>query len=49
MGFRDKALRQYKKCEVILKAELEVEPTKQTRQLYLEIRNDRLSSTHSRS
>jgi DNA-binding SARP family transcriptional activator len=49
MGFRDKALRQYKKCEVILKAELEVEPTKQTRQLYLEIRNDRLSSTHSKS
>ena len=46
MGCRDKALRQFKKCSEILKAELEVEPTKPTRQLYDEIRNDRVSPSH---
>ena len=45
MGSRNKALRQFKKCEEILKAELEVEPTKHTLQLYEEIRNDHLSSS----
>lgn len=45
-GNRDKALRQFKKCSEALKAELEVEPTKTTRLLYGEIRNDRVSPTN---
>lgn len=45
LGSRNKALRQYKKCEEILKAELECVPTQPTRQLYEEIRRDRLSSS----
>jgi DNA-binding SARP family transcriptional activator len=45
-GCRDKALRQFKKCIEALKEELEVEPTKLTRQLYEEIKADRLSSPH---
>ena len=46
MGCRDKALRQFKKCLKALKAELEVEPTKPTRLLYDEIRNDRVSPSN---
>ena len=46
-GFRDKALRQFKKCFDALKEELEAEPTKLTRLLYNEIKADRLTaSTH---
>ena len=41
-GCRDKALRQFKKCTEVLLAELEVEPTHATRELYSEIKNDRV-------
>lgn len=39
LGKRDKALKQFKKCEEILQAELEVKPTRATLELYDRIKN----------
>ena len=39
LGKRDKALKQFKKCEEILLAELEVKPTRATIELYERIKN----------
>jgi len=39
LGKRDKALRQFKKCEEILQAELEVKPTRATFELYEKIKS----------
>lgn len=34
LGMRDKAIRQFKKCSVVLKEELNIEPSSETKQLY---------------
>lgn len=39
IGQRDQAVKQYRKCRSILLAELDVEPSKDTRQLYEQIKN----------
>jgi DNA-binding SARP family transcriptional activator len=43
LGKRDKALKQYHKCAKILKSELEVEPTNETRRLYEKLKKDNLA------
>jgi DNA-binding SARP family transcriptional activator/ActR/RegA family two-component response regulator len=43
LGKRDKALKQYQKCVKILKSELEVEPTNETRRLYEKLKKDSLA------
>jgi DNA-binding SARP family transcriptional activator/DNA-binding NarL/FixJ family response regulator len=43
IGKRDKALKQYHKCVKILKSELEVEPTNETRRLYAKLKEDSLT------
>lgn len=44
IGQRNTALKQYHKCLEILKSELEVEPTRSTKQLYEQIRQDSLKN-----
>jgi DNA-binding SARP family transcriptional activator len=39
-GQRDKALKQFRKCAEILREELEVEPTRKTRELYEQMKQD---------
>ncbi len=40
IGQRDKALKQFRKCAEILRAELEVEPTRETNELYELVKRD---------
>lgn len=44
LGQRDKALKQFRRCEEILKEELDVEPTAETVELYEEIRRGELET-----
>jgi DNA-binding SARP family transcriptional activator/CheY-like chemotaxis protein len=43
-GKRGRAIKQFHKCSKILKAELEVNPTRETRELYEKIKVDRLNA-----
>lgn len=43
LGLRDKAIKQFRKCKEILNAELEVEPTQTTMDLYQKIKKDSLN------
>lgn len=43
LGQRDKAVKQFRKCAEVLEAELEVEPTQSTIELYEQIKQDFLS------
>jgi DNA-binding SARP family transcriptional activator len=49
LGFRDKALKQYQRCVLCLRQELDVEPTSDTMRLYEKIRTADVSSDLART